>query len=64
MPIAHRHQEGMNLLGEKGVRLLFGVGGVEARVESLDQDCAVFCRPATVTVRVDPEGTVSVAVEP
>lgn len=54
----------MNLLGEKGVRLLFGVGGVEARVESLDQDCAVFCRPATVTVRVDPEGTVSVAVEP
>ena len=28
------------------------------------QDCAVCCRPATVTVRVDAEGTVSVAVEP
>ena len=28
------------------------------------QDCVVCCRPATVTVRVDAEGQVSVAVEP
>jgi len=28
------------------------------------QDCAVCCRPATVTVRVDSDGSVSVAVEP
>ena len=28
------------------------------------QDCAVCCRPATVTVRVDAEGAASVTVEP
>ena len=38
----------MNLLGEKSVRLLFGVGGVEARVESLDLDDGMTGEPEFV----------------
>ena len=48
MPVAHRHEEGLNLLGCQRVRLLLGEGDVVSGIEPLHFEDGVLLQPQLI----------------
>ncbi|HLF15414.1 MAG TPA: CPXCG motif-containing cysteine-rich protein [Bacteroidota bacterium] len=47
--------------GESNEILIDPTGGEK---QEFVEDCSVCCRPAAITVRIDPDGFVSLGIEP